>query len=85
MEDRDLLEGEGQMMTLLGHIGELKDRLVRIALALVVCSVATMAAFITPTPDWFNMTLVMAPLFGLYFLGILLAWLARPRVASAEV
>jgi len=44
-----------------------------------IVGIAVLAAFITPTPDWFNMTIVMVPLIALYFLGILLAWLAWPR------
>jgi sec-independent protein translocase protein TatC len=38
--------------------------------------IAGLAAFITPTPDAFNMLLVMAPLLGLYELGVFLAKLA---------
>jgi len=38
--------------------------------------IAAMAAIITPTPDAFNMLLVMAPLAGLYELGVLLSKLA---------
>jgi sec-independent protein translocase protein TatC len=45
--------------------------------------VAILAAFITPTADWFNMTLVTVPLIALYFLGVLMAWLVR-RQASTE-
>ncbi len=42
--------------------------------------IAVLAAIITPTPDPLNMTLTMAPLFGLYFLGILFAWIVqKPR------
>ncbi len=42
--------------------------------------IAIIAAVITPTPDPFNMTLVMAPLVLLYGLGILLAHFSyRPR------
>jgi len=37
------------------------------------------SAIITPTPDPFNQTLVAAPLFFLYFVGILLAKLLQPR------
>jgi sec-independent protein translocase protein TatC len=41
-----------------------------------------MSAIITPTPDPFNQTLVAAPLFFLYFVGILFAKLVqRPRPA----
>jgi len=38
------------------------------------------AAVITPTPDPFNQTLVGGPLFFLYFVGVLFAWLVqKPR------
>ena len=47
-------------------------------------AIAVLAAFITPTPDPFNMMLVMAPLIALYFLGIFLAWIAQPREAKVE-
>ncbi|NLE75138.1 MAG: twin-arginine translocase subunit TatC [Chloroflexi bacterium] len=44
--------------------------------------IAVLAAMITPTPDPFNMTLVMLPLFGLYEVGVLLARLTyQPRTA----
>jgi len=39
-------------------------------------AIAIIAAVITPTPDMFNMLLVMAPLLVLYELGIVLAWFA---------
>lgn len=41
--------------------------------------IAVVAAAITPTPDPFNMMLVMVPLLLLYFLGVFLAWLAGRR------
>jgi len=51
--------------------------------------IALLAALVTPTPDAFNMLLVMAPLVVLYELGILLAWFAerarRKALASAAV
>lgn len=44
------------------------------------------AAIITPTPDPFNQSLVAGPLFFLYFVGILFAWIVQrgrpPRGAS---
>jgi len=49
-----------------------------------VVVIAILAAFITPTPDPFNMSLVMAPLVSLYFLGCLLAWIAQPKSKKAE-
>lgn len=49
-----------------------------------VVGIAVLAAFITPTPDPFNMGLVMLPLISLYFLGVLLARLAQPKKSKAE-
>ena len=46
---------------------------------IAVVVIAVLAALITPTPDPFNMGLVMAPLISLYFFGILLAWLVQPK------
>lgn len=40
--------------------------------------IAVVAAVITPTVDLFNMTLVALPMIGLYVMGIVFAWLARP-------
>ncbi|NQS92444.1 MAG: twin-arginine translocase subunit TatC [Chloroflexi bacterium] len=41
-----------------------------------IIGIAVVAAVITPTPDPFNMMLVMIPLLLLYALGIFLAWIA---------
>ena len=49
-----------------------------------VVGIAVLAAFITPTPDPFNMSLVMAPLVSLYFFGVLLAWMAQPKGDKVE-
>lgn len=46
-------------------------------LAVVIIAVA--AAFITPTVDPINMSLVMVPMIALYFISILLAKIAQPR------
>ncbi len=48
-----------------------------------VVGIAILAALITPTPDPFNMGLVMAPLIALYFFGVLLARLVQPKEARA--
>jgi sec-independent protein translocase protein TatC len=48
---------------------------------------AVLAAAITPTPDPFNMMLVMVPLLLLYLLGVFLAWIAgrqRNRALSTS-
>lgn len=47
-----------------------------------VVIIAVVAAVITPTVDLFNMSLVALPMLGLYVLGILFAWIARPNAKS---
>jgi len=42
-----------------------------------IIAIAILAAVITPTPDPFNMALVMGPLIVLYLIGVVLAWIAR--------
>ncbi|MDY6847405.1 MAG: twin-arginine translocase subunit TatC [Chloroflexota bacterium] len=44
---------------------------------IAIIIIAVIAAVATPTPDPINMAILMAPLFGLYILGILLAALAK--------
>ncbi len=41
--------------------------------------IALIAAIATPTPDALTMSLVVAPLLGLYVLGIAMAWLVQPK------
>jgi sec-independent protein translocase protein TatC len=41
-----------------------------------IVAIAILAAAVTPTVDPVNMLLVMGPMVGLYFLGVLLAWVA---------
>ena len=45
--------------------------------AILVCTV--LAAVITPTPDLYNMTLMITPLLGLYFVSFLVVVAAAPR------
>lgn len=42
------------------------------------------AAVVTPTPDPITQTMVAGPLFFLYFVGILFAWLVQPRKKPEE-
>jgi sec-independent protein translocase protein TatC len=51
---------------------------------IAVVGSAVLAAFITPTPDPLNMSLVMIPLLVLYFAGILFARIAQPRRAKED-
>jgi sec-independent protein translocase protein TatC len=44
---------------------------------IAIIVIGVIAAVATPTPDPINMAILMAPLFGLYLLGILLASIAR--------
>lgn len=44
--------------------------------AVIVCTV--LAAIITPTPDIYNMMLMMGPLLGLYFVSLLVVLIAEP-------
>ena len=49
-----------------------------------IVGIAFVAAAITPTVDPVNMALVMAPLLGLYFLGVIMARAVyRPRTISS--
>lgn len=44
------------------------------------------AAFVTPSPDMVNQTALAIPMIGLYFLGVLAAWLfGRPRRRPEDV
>jgi sec-independent protein translocase protein TatC len=49
---------------------------------LAVVLIAVLSAMITPTVDPVNMSLVMGPMVGLYFLGILFSWLAQKSRGS---
>jgi len=46
--------------------------------------IALLAAVITPTPDPVNMGLLMVPLFLLYILSLLFAWIAWPGSSQRE-
>jgi sec-independent protein translocase protein TatC len=47
-----------------------------------VVLISVIAAVVTPTVDPVTMSLVMAPMLGLYALGIGLAYIAQPRVPA---
>lgn len=47
----------------------------------IIC-IFTAAAIITPTPDVVNMTLLAAPILGLYFLSIVIVRFTEPRESS---
>lgn len=61
----------------LARLGILSSKQLISGWRVAVVAIAVLSAAITPTPDPFNMMLVMAPLLLLYVLGIFLAWIAQ--------
>ena len=72
------------IMAFLSRMGIVNSKQLLHVWKFAVVAIAVLAAFITPTPDPFNMGLVMAPLISLYFFGVLLAWLAEKRSPQVE-
>jgi sec-independent protein translocase protein TatC len=62
---------------LLAKIGLIKARTLARQWRIAIVVIAVVAAVITPTVDPVNMSIVMAPLITLYFLSVILAYLAR--------
>jgi sec-independent protein translocase protein TatC len=74
------------VLALLARFGVVRARQLLRFWRYAVIIIAVLAALITPTPDPLNMTLTMAPLFALYFVGILLAWIVqKPRPGPRPV
>ncbi len=68
------------IMTLLSWLGLVSPKVMVRQWRYAIVGVAFLAAAITPTVDPFNMALVMIPLVGLYFLGVIMARAVyRPR------
>ena len=65
----------------LARLGILTSKQLLQSWRFAIVGMAVLAAAITPTPDPFNMILVMVPLLLLYALGIFLAWIAGRRRA----
>jgi sec-independent protein translocase protein TatC len=62
---------------ILAKIGLIRARVLAKQWRLAVVIIAIVAAAITPTVDPVNMSVVMVPMIALYFLGIILAYIAR--------
>jgi sec-independent protein translocase protein TatC len=60
----------------LAQLGLITSRQLLQGWRIALIGIAVLSAAITPTPDPFNMMLVMVPLLLLYGLGIILAWIA---------
>ncbi len=68
------------VLAALARLGIVSPQQLRRGRRFAILIIAVLAAIITPTPDPFNMTIVMIPLLLLYELGILLArFTYRPR------
>lgn len=68
------------VLAALARLGIVSPQQLRKGRRFAIVIIAVLAAVITPTPDPFNMTIVMIPLILLYELGILLArFTYRPR------
>jgi len=67
------------IMTFVARLGVVTAQQMLAAWRFAAVGIAVLAAFITPTPDPINMGLIMVPLLALYFMGILLAWVAQPK------
>jgi sec-independent protein translocase protein TatC len=65
------------VMYLLAKLGVIDAKGLAKQWRIAIIIIAVIAAVATPTPDPINMAILMAPLFGLYLLGILLAVFAK--------
>ena len=73
------------VMALLARLGVVSPKVLTRQWRYAIVGIAFVAAAITPTVDPVNMALVMAPLLGLYVLGILMARVAyKPRAMIQE-
>jgi sec-independent protein translocase protein TatC len=74
------------VMALLARLGLVSPKTLLRQWRYAIVGIAFVAAAITPTVDPVNMALVMAPLLGLYVLGVVMASLVyKPRAAPAEM
>jgi sec-independent protein translocase protein TatC len=73
------------VMALLARLGFVSPKTLTRQWRFAIVGIAFVAAAITPTVDPVNMGLVMAPLIGLYVLGVVMARLVyKPRATSLE-
>jgi sec-independent protein translocase protein TatC len=73
------------VMALLARVGLVSPKAMLSQWRGAVVVIAIVAAVITPTTDPVNMAIVMVPLLGLYFLGVIMAKAVyKPRTQNAE-
>jgi sec-independent protein translocase protein TatC len=74
------------LLALVARLGLVTSKQLAKGRRYALLGIAVLAAIITPTPDAFNMLIVMAPLLVLYEVGIVLAWFsgrARKKALAA--
>jgi sec-independent protein translocase protein TatC len=70
---------------ILGRIGLLTPRKMLKSWRYAIMIIAIVSAVATPTPDWFNMAMFMAPMVALYFLSVGIVWFfGKPRQREDE-
>ncbi|HQW51560.1 MAG TPA: twin-arginine translocase subunit TatC [Tepidiformaceae bacterium] len=67
------------VLALAGRLGLVRAKQLLSFWRYAVIAIFIIAAVVTPTPDPITQTMVAGPLFFLYFVGILFAWLVQPR------
>ena len=75
------------VMAMLARLGLVSPKTMMKQWRYAIAGVAFVAAAITPTVDPVNMFLVMVPLLGLYFLGVMFAravYRPRPSMATSD-
>lgn len=73
------------VIALLAKLGIVRARQLLSFWRYAVIVVFIVAAVVTPTPDPMTQTFVAGPLFVLYFVGILFAWVLQPKRPTEEV
>lgn len=73
------------LMLVLSRFGVVKPRSLLKQWRIALIASAVLAALITPTPDPVNMGLMMIPLVGLYFIGILFAVIGQKKTNDGPV
>lgn len=72
------------LMLVLSRLGVIKPKSLIKQWRIALIASAVLAALITPTPDPVNMGLMMIPLVGLYFIGIIFAVIGQKKTADGS-
>jgi len=72
------------LMLVLSRLGVVKPRALIKQWRIALIASAILAALITPTPDPVNMGLMMIPLVGLYFIGIIFAVIGQKKTSDGS-